>query len=103
MKSIQIHTSNKILLVMMLGVLAACVPTTPRLDAHFGDAVSTARAQQTINPEASLNTDPLQGIDGQAGDAIVDNYRDAFRHPRPPLRGAIDVGTTGASGASGGQ
>ncbi|SDY95971.1 hypothetical protein [Nitrosomonas halophila] len=39
----------------------------------------------------------VPGIDGQAGDAIFDNYRNAFRNPRPPMRGVIDVGTTGAS------
>lgn len=85
------------LLLIAAGLLAACAPTTPRWDAHFGDAVSTARAQQTINPQASLNTEPVPGIDGQAGDAIFDNYRNAFRNPRPPMRGVIDIGTTGAS------
>jgi hypothetical protein len=98
MKSNQSFDLIGVLLMLTLGGVTACAPVTPRLDAHFGEAVGVARAQQTVNPEASLNTEPLEGIDGQAGDAMVDNYRNSFRNPQPPSRGAIDVGTTGASG-----
>lgn len=97
MKTKSTRTTNHALLLIATGLLAACAPTTPRLDAHFGDAIGTAKAQQTINPQASLNTEPVPGIDGQAGDAIFDNYRNTFRNPRPPMRGVIDVGTSGAS------
>lgn len=94
------HTTH-ILLWSVAGMLTACAPATPRWDAHFGEAAGIARAQQIFNPQASLNVEPVPGIDGQAGDAIIDNYRNAFRNPRPPMRGVIDVGTSGASG--GGQ
>lgn len=89
-------------LLLAIAVLTGCAPITPRLDTRFGDAVGIARAQQTINPEASLNTDPVKGIDGQAGDAAFDNYRNSFRNPPPPLRGAVSVGTRGVSGGGGG-
>ncbi len=81
--------------------LTACVPTAPRLDAAMGMAVNTARAQQTANPDASRN-DPVKGIDGQAGDAAVDNYRESFVNPRPALSGGIvNVGSGRAGGGSG--
>ena len=83
--------------------LMACAPVTPRLDARFGDAVGFARAQQTANPQAPFNPTAPEGINGQAGDAIFDNYRDGFRNPQPPLRGVIDVGTSGGGGGRGAQ
>lgn len=89
-------------LLLGFAMLSGCAPITPRLDARFGDAVGIAKAQQTINPEASLNTDPVKGIDGQAGDAIFDNFRNSFRNPQPPMRGVLNLGT-GGGGAQGGS
>lgn len=102
MKMITPANINSLLLTIAI-LVAGCAPITPRLDARFGDAVGIAKAQQTVNPEASLNTEPVQGVDGQAGDAIFDNYRDSFRNPRPPaVRGVVNVGTSGGSGSQGG-
>lgn len=89
-------------LLLSLVILAGCAPITPRWDARFGDAVGIAKAQQTINPEASLNTEPVKGIDGQAGDAVFDNFRDSFRNPQPPMRGVLNLGTGGGSSQSSG-
>lgn len=87
----------------LAATLTACVPTSPRLDAKYGIAVNMARAQQTANPDASRNTDPVKGIDGQAGDAAVDNYRESFVNPRPALSGGVvNVGTGRAGSGSGG-
>lgn len=90
----------------LVAALTACVPTTPRLDAQFGAAVSMARAQQTANPDAPRNTDPVKGIGGQVGDAVIDNYRESFVNPRPALTGGVvNVGSgragSGGAGASG--
>ncbi len=86
----------------LTAALAACVPATPRLDAEFGAAVNMARAQQTANPDASYNTDPIKGIDGQAGDAAVDSYRESFVNPRPALSGGVVNVGTGRAGSGGG-
>ena len=82
--------------------LTACVPTTPRLDAQFGTAVNMARVQQIANPAASQNTDPVKGIDAQAGDAAVDNYRESFVNPRPALSGGVINVGSGRAGSGGG-
>ncbi|MDP1549295.1 MAG: tRNA dimethylallyltransferase [Nitrosomonas sp.] len=79
-------------------VMTACVTSPPkRLDAKFGNALDMAKAQQTMNPDASLNPAPVKGIDGQAGDAIFDNYRESYINRPMPARGALDVGTSGGS------
>ncbi len=91
-------------LPIMVLMMTACVTSPPkRLDAKFGNALDMAKAQQTVNPDASLNTTPVKGVDGQAGDAIFDNYRDSFINRPAPARGALDVGTSGGSSGSGSQ
>lgn len=83
--------------LLAVAVLAGCAPTTPRLDSKFGDAVNQAKAQQTINPNASRNTDPVAGIDGQAANAIVDRYHKAYEAPTPAPSGAIGAVTGGGT------
>lgn len=94
-------TSKNVIPPWLLGILAttltACVPTTPRLDAQFGMAVNTAKAQQVVNPDASLNRDPVK-VDGQVGDAMVDNYRDSYMTPR--AAGAAGGGITFGAGST---
>jgi len=70
---------------------AGCASTTPHYDKHFGEAVRTARAQQTINPEASRNPDPVAGIDGVAAKESIGQYRDSYKAP-PPTFNVINIG-----------
>ncbi|MBZ0096450.1 MAG: hypothetical protein K8H75_13895 [Sulfuricella sp.] len=83
--------------LLAVAVLAGCAPTTPNLDAKFGDAVNKAKAQQTINKDASRNTDPVAGIDGQAANAIIDNYHKVYEAPTAAPAGAIGTVTGGGT------
>lgn len=78
-------------------IIAGCAAPTPNLDAHFGEAVRTARAQQTINPDASRNMDPVVGIDARAAKSSMDRYYDSFKTP-PPTFGIINIGGTFSGG-----
>jgi hypothetical protein len=70
---------------------------SPRLDASLGDAVNIAKAQQTLNPDASKNRNIVAGIDGKAAQETILRYRESFKSPPPPS----NVFTIGVS--SGGQ
>jgi hypothetical protein len=72
----------------------ACLATSPRLDARFGDAVNVAKAQQTLNPDASKNRNVVAGIDGKAAQETMLRYRESFKSPPPPS----NVFTIGVSG-----
>jgi len=83
---------TKLITVMCAGllvVLAGCASNSPNLDAKFGDAVNQAKAQQIINPDASRNTDPVAGIDGQAANAIIDRYHKVYESPSAAPSGSI--------------
>ena len=72
----------KLILALVPIALAGCAETpTPHYDARFGDAVRAAVAQQTINPDASKNTDPVAGLDGKAAEQTMNNYDKSFSKP----------------------
>lgn len=71
---------------------AGCVSTTPNLDSQFGKSVNLIKAQQTLNPEASRNTNPVAGIDGAAGKSGYDEYQKSYR--APTLLTPLNIGTS---------
>jgi len=84
------------LLIISLGLLAlsGCATTTPTLDDHFGIAVNAAKAQQTLNPDASRNPDPVAGIDGTPAVDAVGEYYNSFKAPAPTFP-VLNIGTGG--------
>ena len=76
------------------------ISTTPEVDARFGESLSIIKAQQTINPDAARNTDPVAGIDGKAAKGAYDNYRDSFR--QPPTEGMNVMPVENMAAGSGG-
>ena len=79
--------------LLLASLLASygCVSPSPFLDSRFGLAVNTAKAQQTINPDAAKNTDPVRGIDGMAAKDSMERYHDSFKAP-PPTFTVINIG-----------
>jgi len=102
-----------ILSVLLATVAAGCATPSPKMDDNFGSAVNAAKAAQIVNPDASLNTDPVAGIDGQAADAAMSRYHRSFVQPaNTPNVFNIGVssgasgmtsGGSGGSGSSGGS
>lgn len=90
-------TIPSLALVVMAAGLAGCASTTPNLDRNFGQAVNQAVAQQTLNPDASLNTDPVAGLDGVAANAAIDNYTKSVQTQPEPAT-IINIGGGGLSG-----
>ncbi|MGE5469744.1 MAG: hypothetical protein ACM3X0_02985 [Bacteroidota bacterium] len=89
---------DKTALIAVAGAftLAGCVATTtPETDRRLGDAMTMMRAQQTMNPEASRNTEPVTGIDGKAAKGALDNYRDSFRKPPAETPNFLSIGGAG--------
>lgn len=84
-------TLHSLILVALATGGAACTSTTPNLDRNFGQAVNQAKAQQTLNPDASRNTDPVAGLDGVAADAAIDNYTKSVRAQPEPAT-VINIG-----------
>ncbi|CAB3749957.1 hypothetical protein [Paraburkholderia humisilvae] len=84
-------------IAISLGACAAlggCLTSTPAWDHNFGSAVTQIREMQTLNPDASNNTNPVAGVDGRAADAAQTAYFKSFTAPTPPTNVfAIGVGS----------
>jgi hypothetical protein len=85
---------------LMVGVLTAatlyaCASPTPRLDSSFGHAVNTAKMQQTLNPDASSNRDPVAGLGGTAARESIQRYEDSFKAPPPTFEIIFGSGSSG--------
>lgn len=69
--------------LFLCAALGACASPAPRTDAALGLAVSTAKAQQTIDPQASRSTDPVAGLGGAPAAGGIERYHESFRAPPP--------------------
>jgi hypothetical protein len=87
-------------LLAPIALFGCATPQKSALDDHFGEALNAAKAAQIINPDASLNTDPVAGVDGQAANAAVDRYHKSFVQP-PASTNVFTIGV-GSGGASSG-
>ena len=95
-------TLVSILCITLVGGTAGCASRTPVLDEHFGDAVRTARAQQTINPNAGKDAAAVDGLDGLAAREAMGRYKDSLRTP-PPVTNVINIGGSIAGQGAGGR
>jgi hypothetical protein len=92
--------TNTFLAAASVALLCGCAATTtPETDARLGSSLNTLRAQQTINPDAPQNTDPVAGLDGKAAKGALDNYRDSFRKPPSEAPGVLSIGVGQGGGA----
>lgn len=88
MKKAAFHLAPALILLM-----AGCASTTtPHYEQRYGEAVRTAVAQQTINPDASKNTDPVAGLDGKAAEQTMNNYDKSFSKPEKNTTLSISLG-----------
>lgn len=76
---------------LALLVLGGCMSLSPHFDEQVGLAVNTAKARQTISPEASRNPDPVAGIHGTPANSTINEYHKSFVAP-PPTFTVINIG-----------
>jgi hypothetical protein len=93
MTPIPSHRTTPLLAAAGVALLWGCAATTtPETDARLGLSLNALKAQQTINPDASSNTEPVVGLDGKAAKGALDNYRDSFRKPPAEASNLLSIG-----------
>lgn len=86
----QLGIGSAIAVLLLLGV-GGCTTTTPALDRNFGATVNLMKAQQTLNPTAALNVNPVKGMDGKAAKSGYDAYQKSYAAPEAQT-GALTIG-----------
>lgn len=86
--------------IFTLGCNSVSVSTTPDTDARLGESVNMMKAQQTINPDASRNTNPVTGMDGHAARGAMDKYRKSFGEAKQAEGRSPAISVSSGSNAS---
>ena len=74
--------------------VAGCSSTTPALDLRFGQSVRLINAQQTLDPAAGRNDDPVAGMDGKAASSAYQAYLKSYASPEPQSN-SFTIGVSG--------
>lgn len=64
-----------------------------RLEMDYGTSFNLMKFNQTANPEAEKNLEPVTGFDGQAAEAAIDKYRKDFEKPAAAPAYTLSIGT----------
>jgi hypothetical protein len=85
-----------IALIVAVAFLAGCATEPGRVEMDYGVSSKLAKFNQTFDPDAEKNLDPVLGIDGQAAQRSYDQYLKSFEKPekQPVLQlGVIGQGS----------
>ena len=63
-------------LIAAFSIFSGCAAT--QLDENWGKSFESAKSNQILNPEAGQNLEPVVGLDGQAAEGSLGNYRKGF-------------------------
>jgi hypothetical protein len=81
-------------LIGVVLILTACAG--PRqLETDYGTSVKLAIANQTLDPEAGKNLEPVREFDGKAAQAAIEKYQKDFEKPAPPPVYTFSIGAAG--------
>jgi hypothetical protein len=51
-------------------------------DKNWGRSYEAAKYNQILNPDATENLNPVDGLDGQAANSNVEKYRESFKRKK---------------------
>jgi hypothetical protein len=84
-------------LTLTLFFVFSCAGPT-RLEMDFGTSYKLANFNQTLNPEAEKNLEPVTGFDAKTAKAAYDQYLKSFQKTEAPTAGAVTLGIIGVGG-----
>jgi hypothetical protein len=91
-------SSLAVLVAVSMVTLTGCVSRGAYIESALGESMAQTKASQTLNPEASLNTDPVTGLDGQSATNAINSYEQSFKSQASPMgAGAGGIGGNGSS------
>ncbi len=94
MKKIFFVLINLLVIVMLLG---GCSGFSGRLENDYGNSYRLAIANQTLNPEAEKNLEPVYGIDGNRSTIIIKSLHKSFTECSTKLDSPIEQLDIGGS------
>jgi hypothetical protein len=68
-----------------------CVSEPTLLERNWGRAYETAKYNQILHPDASKNLAPVEGLDGEGAENILESYRKSFETNKGPAVYDINI------------
>ena len=81
--------------IFLISVSCVC-PSRVAMD--YGTSYKLAKFNQTLNPEAEKNLEPVTGFDGGAAQATVGKYRKGFEEKVSAPTYVFSIGGIGGTG-----
>ena len=78
--------------IIAVALLSCAGPGPSRLEMDYGTSAKLAVVNQTLNPEAAKNLEPVTGMDGEAAEGVAERYRKGFEKPAPPTTYSFTIG-----------
>ena len=72
--------------------LISCTTPPSRVEMDYGTSARLAVVNQTLNPEAGKNLDPVTGMDGKTAEGITKRYREGFEKEAPAPTYSFTIG-----------
>ncbi len=92
-------TSMVIGLLAMFLILTSCAGPS-RVEMDYGTSYKLAKFNQTLNPEAERNLEPVNGLYGGAARATMERYQKGFEEKSEAPIYSINIGTSLGAGAA---
>ena len=74
--------------------LSGCATEKSRVEMDYGTSYKLAKFNQTLDPDAGKDLEPVEGIDGQTAQKIMEKYHRGFENPAQVMP-ALTLGTSG--------
>ncbi len=78
----------------MIFMMVGCAGES-RLKMDYGTSYNLAKFNQTSNPDAEQDLEPVEGFNGKAAETTVERYQKSFERPATPPSYTISVGGMG--------
>ena len=75
--------------------LVSCTTPPSGVEMDYGTSAKLAVVNQTLNPEAGKNLDPVTGMDGETVEGIMKKYREGFEKEAPAPTYSFTIGNIG--------
>lgn len=63
-----------------------------RLEMDYGTSHNLSKFNQILNPDAEKNLEPIEGLEGRAGQAAMQKYEKGFEKPAKEPRYIFSIG-----------
>ncbi len=76
--------------LIMIALVSCARPSRLKMD--YGTSAKLVVLNQTLNPEASKNLEPVTGMDGEAAEGVMERYRKGFEKTEAPPSYIFNIG-----------